>query len=109
VLGRYNEATCQALTGVSGRLSAVIVWVLVDDDGFPNDICGSKTIGEKIHPSVSIIGEKNGKVSRVIAVRLVGGIPVLAGRLKRIGGIADGAGTLVVDMEAKRPDRLMTV
>lgn len=102
LLTSYDQSACQAFSGVSGRLGAVIVGVLVDNDCFSDHICRPEAIGEEIHPSVSAIGQEDRQISCVMRVGLVGRIPVLARGLKGIGRIADGARAFVMHMEAKK-------
>lgn len=108
LLTSYDQSACQAFSGVSGRLGAVIVGVLVDNDCFSDHICRPEAIGEEIHPSVSAIGQEDRQISCVMRVGLVGGIPVLARCLKGIGRITDGARAFVMHMKAKKgADRLL--
>lgn len=77
----------------------------MDDDRFSNHVCHPKAIRKKAHPSVTVVGKENGEVTSVIAVRLVGRIPVFACGLKRIIRIAYFTTSVFMDVKTVRPNR----
>lgn len=43
----YDDAACQALSRVAGRLRSEVIRIFMDDDGFPNDFGGGELIRVK--------------------------------------------------------------
>jgi len=48
----------------------------MNDNGFSDDICRSEFIREKIHSCIAVIGKKDRKVASMVAVGLMGRVPM---------------------------------
>ncbi|GED29821.1 hypothetical protein BCE02nite_09620 [Brevibacillus centrosporus] len=68
----------------------------MDNDRPADDISDTKLVCEKAHTCVAVIGKERRKISGVIAMGLISWVPMRAGGLKRILGIADGTRAVVV-------------
>ena len=90
----------------AGRLRAVVVGVLVNDDGFAQHVPGPEAVGEHFHIRPAVMGKKDGQVARMIPVGLTIGVPVAACRQERIARIADVADAIFMDMEPMGTDGL---
>lgn len=106
-LGGHDDAAGESFAAIPGWLCPEVVGILVNDHGFSDDICCPELVGKKAHPRVPVIGKEYGEVAGMVAVRLVGRVPVASRCGKRIVGIADCAHAVVVQVKAKRTDRLL--
>ncbi|MDR7315343.1 Mg2+/Co2+ transporter CorC [Brevibacillus nitrificans] len=68
----------------------------MDNDRPADYIRYTKLVCEKAHTRVAVIGKERGEISGVIAMGLIGWVPMRAGGLKRILRIADGTGVVFV-------------
>ena len=75
----------------SRPLGTVVVGTLVDDNGPADDIAYLEPVGKESHQGIAVVGEMNGEIPGMVAVRLVIGVPVPARRPEGVCGIADCA------------------
>ncbi len=101
---RDDHSAGQPFTGGAGGLCAVVIGALVNDDGMTDDVGDSKTVRVKTHQSPAVVGKQHRKIAGVIAMGLVGGIPMFSGRLKRIRRIADRAYPIFMNVKAVGTD-----
>lgn len=106
-LARLYDPARQSLACVAGRLSAIVVGVLVDHDGSSDDICRSELIGKKAHARVPVTRYEHGEITDMISMRLIGWIPVFPGGLEGLLWIPDRTYSFFVKVEAKRADGLL--
>ncbi len=106
VLSRLNHAACQAVSRIAGWLGAIVVGVLMNDDGFPDDVGDTEPVRKKAHARIPVVGEQDREIPRVISVRLVGRIPVFSGSLKRVVRVSDSTAPVFVNVEPVRTDWL---
>jgi hypothetical protein len=99
-----DNPASQPLSCVSGRLSTIIIRALMNDHRFAYYLVRAESIGKKAHACVSLVGKQNGKIPGMIAVELVGGVPVSAGSLEWILGIPHGTVAIFMEMKAMGAD-----
>jgi len=81
----------------------------VDNYGFVYNLLGFKGTGKEAHAGVPTVGKEHRQITGVVAVGLVGWVPMVAGGLEGIPGIADAAAAALVDMKAVGTDGLVAL
>jgi len=100
-----DDAAGQPFSRVAGRLGAIIVGIFVDNDGFADNVADPEPVRKETHAGIAVIGKKDGKIPRVIAMGLIVRVPMAARPLKRIVRVADGAISMIMDMKSVGPYR----
>jgi hypothetical protein len=98
------DAACQSFAGVACGLSTVVIRVLMDYYGLADYIAHLKPVGEETHPRPAIIGKEYGEITGMVAVGLVGWIPVFTGGRKGRLRVAHSAGPVFMNMKAVGTD-----
>lgn len=76
----------------------------MDDQGSADHICCTDFVCEKSHSRIPIIGKQHGEIAYVVAMRLLGRVPVTACCGKGIFRISYRADAMLMQMKTKWPD-----
>lgn len=98
--GPGNEAAGDLVSRVPCARAGEIIRLVVNDDGFSQDLAHREAIRQKGHKGKAIVAEQRRKVARVMGMPAAVRIVVGAHIRKRVRGIP-GARSSLVDMKAK--------
>lgn len=103
---RFYDPAGQTPARVPGRLGTVVIGVFVNNYCMSDNRGRLKFVREEGHGGISVIGEQDGQIPGMIAMRLPGRVPVPACGQKGVFRVAGLAGPVFMDMETVRPNRL---
>ena len=76
IFGGDDDTARDTFATAAGRLRFVIVGRFVYYNRFTDYVARLETVGEEQHFCRSFVGEKDGKIARVVAMYVIAGIPV---------------------------------
>ncbi len=78
-LNRDDCAAGNFCARIPRRLGGEIIWLAVDNDGFPQDFRKGDLLRKKHHPGASIVAKKRRQVACMGRVGAVGGVVMVLG------------------------------